>query len=63
MNGFLLYQRGVPVEFDAQKVSDSIRENPEAVIEIEFGEGNASTRVWASDLTPDYVRFNSDYHT
>lgn len=63
LNGFLLYQNGVPVEFDAQQVSKSIRDNPEARIEIDLGGGDASTRFWTSDLTPDYVRFNSDYHT
>ncbi len=63
INGFLLYQNGRPVEFDARTVSRSIRDNPEAVIEIDLAEGTASGRLWGSDLTPDYVRFNSEYTT
>jgi glutamate N-acetyltransferase/amino-acid N-acetyltransferase len=63
INGFLLYQNGRPVDFDAPTVSRSIRDNPEARIEIDLAEGDASGRVWGADLTPDYVRFNSEYTT
>jgi glutamate N-acetyltransferase/amino-acid N-acetyltransferase len=63
LNGFELYREGVPVEFKAREVSTSIRDNSEARIEIDLGGGDASTRFWTSDLTADYVRFNSDYHT
>ncbi len=63
LNGFELYREGAPVEFKAREVSTSIRENSEARIEIDLGGGDASTRFWTSDLTADYVRLNSDYHT
>ncbi|MFP6694379.1 MAG: bifunctional ornithine acetyltransferase/N-acetylglutamate synthase, partial [Pirellulales bacterium] len=63
LNGFELYREGAPVEFKAREVSTSIRDNSEARIEIDLGGGDASTRFWTSDLTADYVRFNSDYHT
>jgi glutamate N-acetyltransferase/amino-acid N-acetyltransferase len=62
-NGTLLYEQGNPVPFDAAEVSRSMRENREVFIDLKVGDGSASVRFWTSDLTPDYVRFNADYHT
>ncbi len=36
---------------------------PEVVIRIVLNTGDASTRVWTSDLTADYVRINADYRS
>jgi len=63
VNGFLLYQDGAPVDFDAAAVSDSIRQNPETLILLELAEGDARGRHWTSDFTAEYVRINADYHT
>jgi glutamate N-acetyltransferase / amino-acid N-acetyltransferase len=63
LNGFLLYEKGSPVEFDGQAVSVSIRDNRDTLIQLEFSEGTASRRFWTADLTAEYVRLNADYHT
>ncbi len=63
VNGHLLYRGGVPVEFDAAAVSDSIRERRDTQIQLELGEGDAAARFWTTDLTAEYVRLNADYHT
>ncbi|MCG8583119.1 MAG: bifunctional glutamate N-acetyltransferase/amino-acid acetyltransferase ArgJ [Pirellulales bacterium] len=63
VNGVLLYKDGAPVAFDAESVSNSIRENFETSISLSFAEGDASARFWTSDLTAEYVRLNADYHT
>jgi len=63
LNETLLYRDGVPVEFDAALVSQSMRENREARIRLDLSEGDASARFWTSDLTVDYVRLNAEYHT
>lgn len=63
VNGFLLYRAGAPVEFDAKVVSDSIRQNRDTLIQLEFSQGDAHTRFWTTDLTTEYVRLNADYHT
>lgn len=63
VNGFALYRAGAPVEFDATKVSASIRDNRETRILLRFREGDASVRFWTTDLTAEYVRLNADYHT
>lgn len=63
VNKFLLYQAGVPVEFDAQVVSSSIRENRDTLVELRLSEGEEQARFWTTDLTAEYVRLNADYHT
>jgi glutamate N-acetyltransferase/amino-acid N-acetyltransferase len=63
LNGFLLYQKGAPVEFDGKEVSASIRDNRDTLIQLEFSEGAAQRRFWTADLTAEYVRLNADYHT
>lgn len=63
INGALLYENSIPVAFDEAAVSASIRDNHETSIELTLGEGDARIRFWTSDLTVDYVRFNSEYTT
>jgi glutamate N-acetyltransferase/amino-acid N-acetyltransferase len=63
LNGFLLYQKGAPVEFDGKAVSESIRDHRDTLVQLEFGEGTAERRFWTADLTAEYVRLNADYHT
>jgi glutamate N-acetyltransferase/amino-acid N-acetyltransferase len=63
LNGFLLFRDGSPVKFDPRAVSAAIRATRETHIELTFSEGSASRRFWTSDLTVDYVRFNTEYTT
>jgi glutamate N-acetyltransferase/amino-acid N-acetyltransferase len=63
INGFSLYERGAPVEFDAERVSNSIRGNRDTDVVLTFSEGKAGIRFWTTDLTAEYVRLNADYHT
>ncbi len=63
VNGFLLYRNGAPVEFDGQAVSDSIRDNRDTLVQLDFCEGRATAHFWTTDLTAEYVRLNADYHT
>jgi glutamate N-acetyltransferase / amino-acid N-acetyltransferase len=63
INGTCLYESGGPATFDASAVSRSIRENRETHVQLELAAGDAKVRFWTSDLTVEYVRFNSEYHT
>jgi glutamate N-acetyltransferase/amino-acid N-acetyltransferase len=63
INGMLLYEHGAPVDFDAAAVSDSIKADRDTGIVLLLDEGTASARFWTTDLTAEYVRLNSDYHT
>jgi glutamate N-acetyltransferase/amino-acid N-acetyltransferase len=63
INQFPLYKAGAPVPFDASDVSISMRDNRDTHIVLTLREGDAQVRFWSSDLTVEYVKFNSDYHT
>jgi glutamate N-acetyltransferase/amino-acid N-acetyltransferase len=63
VNGFLLYRDGAPVDFDAGKVSSSLRDNREVTIDLQLKHGSSSIRFWTCDLTKEYVELNADYTT
>lgn len=63
LNGLLLYERGAPVDFDAEAVSKSIAEDRDTSIVLILEEGTEAARFWTTDLTTEYVRLNADYHT
>jgi glutamate N-acetyltransferase/amino-acid N-acetyltransferase len=63
VNGTDLYRDGTPLEFDAEKVAQSIRANRDTHIRLQLRRGTASIRFWTCDLTTEYVRLNADYHT
>ena len=63
VNSHLLYERGIPVAFDTEKVSASIRGDRNTSLVLLLNEGTASARFWTTDLTTEYVRLNADYHT
>ena len=63
INDTLIYEAGMPVAYNAKLVSESMRDHHEVHLVLAFHEGDASVRFWASDLTVEYVNFNSDYST
>lgn len=63
INGTLIFSEGTPCSFDAASVSQSIAAARDVRVELQVGNGNGKARFWTSDLTVDYVKFNSDYHT
>lgn len=63
INGIGLFEAGEPLKFDAQQASSSIRDHHTTLIELTVGQGAGQCTHWTSDLTPEYVRFNSEYTT
>jgi glutamate N-acetyltransferase/amino-acid N-acetyltransferase len=63
LNGLLLYERGAPVDFNADGVAKSIAADRDTSIVLILEEGKACARFWTTDLTAEYVRLNADYHT
>lgn len=63
INGFAVFENGQPCAFSEQEVSRSMSENFETTIQLTVGVGTGSSIHWTSDLTVDYVRFNSEYTT
>ncbi|MEM7479111.1 MAG: bifunctional glutamate N-acetyltransferase/amino-acid acetyltransferase ArgJ [Planctomycetota bacterium] len=63
LNEFTLFDAGEPIEFDEKAASASLQESETAKIEITVGSGPGTCTHWTSDLTVEYVRFNSEYST
>lgn len=63
INGTLIYENGLPADFDEQAVSESMRQNRDVLIQVRLPFGDESTVFWTSDLTQEYVRLNSEYTT
>jgi glutamate N-acetyltransferase / amino-acid N-acetyltransferase len=63
VNGILLYEHGVPVKFDPEVVSNSMKNDRNTSVVLLLEEGDQSARFWTTDLTAEYVRLNADYHT
>ncbi len=63
LNSIELFRNGEPVAFDAKLASQAIRDNHLTHVLLTVGDGPGECRHWTSDLTLDYVRFNSEYTT
>jgi glutamate N-acetyltransferase/amino-acid N-acetyltransferase len=63
INGHCVFKNGQPIEFDAGLVSRAMAAEFETRIDLKIGSGSGSAIHWTSDLTVEYVRFNSEYHT
>ena len=63
LNGFAVYRDEIPIHFDAAEVSNAMRNTFVTNIDLVLGQGGGRAIIWSSDLTCDYVKFNSDYHT
>ena len=61
--GITIYSAGSPVEFDEAALSEKMKASPEVPIVLCVGDGPGTVQYWASDLTTDYVEFNSEYTT
>lgn len=61
--GTTIYDRGTPQPFDEPALSRTMQQRDEVQIELRVGQGPGSANFWASDLTTEYVRFNSEYTT
>ena len=63
LNGFTIFENGEPLAFDAKQVSQSMKDCFETKVSLVVGAGSGQASHWTSDLTVDYVRFNSEYTT
>lgn len=63
IQGTQVYQDGAPAAFDAAAASAAIRSARDVRLELTVGTGTGEATFWTSDLTVDYVRFNSEYTT
>lgn len=61
--GTEIYRDGAPISYDAKTLSGAMKAATDVILEIRVGDGNGAATQWASDLTVEYVRFNSEYTT
>jgi glutamate N-acetyltransferase/amino-acid N-acetyltransferase len=63
MGDMLLYKSGTPLPFDAAAASSYLKHNREVHFKLRFTLGPGHCTFYGCDLTPEYVRLNSDYTT
>ncbi len=57
-----VFRAGAPAPFDASALSRALAQS-EVRLRVDLGAGEASANAWGCDLTPEYVRVNSEYTT
>ena len=62
MNGFSIFEKGRPVEFDEPALTKTLARE-EILVEIRVGPGKGEAEVWTCDLTHEYISINADYRT
>ena len=63
INGTPIFENGQPLGYDAARLSKSMAENFDVLIELRLGAGPGQAQHWTSDLNEQYVKFNSLYTT
>ena len=58
-----IFANGSPKPFDAKTLSEQMRRASQVDIRLCVGQGKGAASCWASDLTTEYVTFNSEYTT
>lgn len=61
--GTTIYHDGTPLEFDAANLSHRMKSEVDVEIDLKVGSGSGAANFWSSDLTTEYVQFNSEYTT
>jgi glutamate N-acetyltransferase/amino-acid N-acetyltransferase len=61
--GMPVCAQGLPVSFSEDEALKLFDENPEVIIDIDLGAGDASTRLWTCDFTHGYISINGDYRS
>ncbi|ARN74728.1 bifunctional glutamate N-acetyltransferase/amino-acid acetyltransferase ArgJ [Oceanicoccus sagamiensis] len=63
LNDILIAENGCRATSYTEEQGSAAMEPEEIVIAINLDRGSASTTVWTSDLSHDYVRINAEYRT
>ncbi len=61
--GTTIYENGTPLPFDAAALSKRMKSEVDVQLDLQVGRGSGDATYYASDLTTDYVKFNSEYTT
>jgi glutamate N-acetyltransferase/amino-acid N-acetyltransferase len=61
--GTTIFKNGAPLPFNASELSQQMKSQVDVPLELCVGNGPGKASYYASDLTTDYVKFNSEYTT
>lgn len=61
LQGEVVFSKGQNINLNLQKISQSIKTEKTAFIEVRIANGGYPAHAWGCDLTEEYVTFNSDY--
>ena len=56
-------KKGLPTPFDLQKMRLSLAKAESVLIKAQLNLGEGRATAWGCDLSPEYVRINSEYMT
>lgn len=58
-----LIEKGKFVNYDAKKISQSLKKSKTIIIDVDLHHGDKNTTIWSCDLTEKYVKINAHYMT
>ena len=62
LNGVSVMKQGCPVPFSKEKMRASLNSS-DIFIELNLNLGDGTATAWGCDLSPEYVKINSEYTT
>ena len=63
LDDVLVANAGMLSESYTEEEGARVLENNEFSVKIDLGRGSASTEIWTTDLSYEYVKINSEYRT
>jgi glutamate N-acetyltransferase/amino-acid N-acetyltransferase len=63
LNGTCVFQNGIPVPFDRDKLGREMKDNKEITIKLGINIGTGKAVAWGCDLSEEYVTINSAHTT
>jgi glutamate N-acetyltransferase/amino-acid N-acetyltransferase len=63
LNGTCVFQNGIPVPFDRDKLAKEMKDNREITIKLGINVGTGRAVAWGCDLSEEYVTINSAHTT
>jgi glutamate N-acetyltransferase/amino-acid N-acetyltransferase len=58
-----IVERGGRAARYTEEQGQAVMRRPDITIRVQLGRGTASTRIWTTDLSFDYVKINAEYRT
>ena len=62
LQGVEVFRKGEPVPFEDAELREALAA-PEVDVHVDLGAGEEHATAWGCDLTPEYVRINSEFTT